>query len=738
VGAKRGRLQMPAQDPQPVKRNTMQHQQHLHIAAKAAIGGSAADGAPTLPGGTSVQTQQQEQQGLPRQAPAAADIGSNQPPGTKGAAAGSQGQLAGASGSAGLPPLPAAAHQAGASLARLSLQQQQQALPLPPQQGPATQQLVAGGAGVQGLPAGGHSAGSGGLPVAAAAAAAASDHAGASLAQQQEALPLQQQAATQQAGVGQGAQQLGTGDQGVAAGGSKQAGSSAAVAEPGTGAVQQRQALPLQEEAGMQSACAAEGGQQLVVRGAGVQQAAAGNSQQAGSSAASAQAGAEAVAAVPGAPTAAAAVEVLQPGQVVVLTLMSLDKIPVSLGTYKLRVVRKLGAGGECSVWLVELQQDNASSSSSCAGGGSSGASAAPLPPTSATAAGLASGAGAARGSSSKPSSSASAGAGREQPAATYQRMQQLMALKVPFPYDLISADTQACVGRNQYNAAMRKSVVKECTLFAKCSSCDALVDTYGWGTVQLAVPAAVQQQQPPAVPSAAAAGGSSPAPPTVWELAVVLLEYAQHGSAAHQLRSCPPGTGLSPATTKDYIARVAKALVYLHKYHDTCHRDVKASNCLLFKAPPWRTQVDDLPQNQIYHLKLADLGIAKALPRGQLYTSTLRYTPSYRAPEVKSGHNHDFRVDTWGLGCLVLEFRSSLPPWLHIDLMPGLSPAEKEARRGAEELAREDCPYRKLLTPLELEFAATCLERDITKRPTPSHLLATRSLHRYFYASDR
>jgi serine/threonine protein kinase len=113
--------------------------------------------------------------------------------------------------------------------------------------------------------------------------------------------------------------------------------------------------------------------------------------------------------------------------------------------------------------------------------------------------------------------------------------------------------------------------------------------------------------------------------------------------------------------------------------------------------------------------------------------SATQVYTPTHRAPEMELGRSHDQRLDTWLVGCLVLELRSGLPPWFHVDTAPGLSEAEKDARKGAEELAREDCPYRQVLTQGELEFATTCLERDITKRPFLSWLYSAEGLHKYY-----
>jgi serine/threonine protein kinase len=484
-----------------------------------------------------------------------------------------------------------------------------------------------------------------------------------------------------------------------------------------------QQALPLQQQPAGGGA-----GRQLVAGGAGVRGAAAGGSQQAGSSAAVAASGAadQAAAAEP----VLGAVQVWGFGQVVVLTLMSLDTVPVRLGAYKLRVVRKLGSGGQGSVWLVELVGGDASGNSIAPGPAS--------PPTAVAGGAGPSGVGSqAPAPSSNPSAAAAAaGAGPPGPAAaaTYKPMPQLMAVKVGAPYHVASADRRAGLSQEQYEAHAKQLMANECNLVAKCGECKFIVDTYGWGTLHLSFPP-LKQQQPP--PGAAAAASGSSAGPIVVELPAMLLEFAEHGSVADQLRSCPPGTGLGERVVKSYLRDVLQALTHMHRFHDICYRDLKPENLLRFPVPPGplkhRKPLDGQPQNQIYLVKVADLGIAEALTTtGAHYSSNKSYTPAYRAPEI--AFTHDLRLDTFGVGCLLVALRSNQDPFFWLDKAPGLSEGEKEARRGAEELAREDCPYRQMLTPHELEFAATCLERDVAKRPYVSQLGLQASYHKYFF----
>jgi serine/threonine protein kinase len=283
--------------------------------------------------------------------------------------------------------------------------------------------------------------------------------------------------------------------------------------------------------------------------------------------------------------------------------------------------------------------------------------------------------------------------------------------------------------------------MVQECSLLAQCGACDAIVDTYGWGMVQLVSPDPQhhqQQQQQEAAPSsasasaAAAGGSSSSAPPSGLAIPVMLLEYAPHGTLANQVSQCPGDTGLSAAAAAAYMRRVLEALECLHGTHSTVHRDLKAANCLLMEPD---APVDAIPmEERVYRLKVADLGIAKALTQpGAPSSDTVVYTPTHRAPEQTPGKQHTFNLDLWQLGCLLLEARSKRPPFDHIDRAPGLSKQQKDQRRGAADLKSKDSPYSRLLTKEEVEFATACLEVDTSKRKHPMQMLK----HPYFRQGD-
>jgi serum/glucocorticoid-regulated kinase 2 len=97
------------------------------------------------------------------------------------------------------------------------------------------------------------------------------------------------------------------------------------------------------------------------------------------------------------------------------------------------------------------------------------------------------------------------------------------------------------------------------------------------------------------------------------------------------------------------YTAEIVLALEYLHE-NGIIYRDLKPENLLLCKDG---------------HLKLADFGLAKRGIESPLAGATSACgTPEYLSPEVLNKQKHGFAVDYWGLGMVVYEMLTGLPPW--------------------------------------------------------------------------
>lgn len=62
--------------------------------------------------------------------------------------------------------------------------------------------------------------------------------------------------------------------------------------------------------------------------------------------------------------------------------------------------------------------------------------------------------------------------------------------------------------------------------------------------------------------------------------------------------------------------------------------------------------------------MKITDFGISKQLDETQDFATTNVGTPFYMAPELCYGTGYCFKVDIWGLGCLLFEMLMNKKPF--------------------------------------------------------------------------
>lgn len=100
---------------------------------------------------------------------------------------------------------------------------------------------------------------------------------------------------------------------------------------------------------------------------------------------------------------------------------------------------------------------------------------------------------------------------------------------------------------------------------------------------------------------------------------------------------------------TRFYTAELVVALEHLHSL-GVVYRDLKPENILL---------------DEMGHIKLADFGLAKDnVTDSNKGANSLCGTPEYLAPEILSRQGHGTAVDWWGLGMVIYEMLTGLPPW--------------------------------------------------------------------------
>jgi len=125
------------------------------------------------------------------------------------------------------------------------------------------------------------------------------------------------------------------------------------------------------------------------------------------------------------------------------------------------------------------------------------------------------------------------------------------------------------------------------------------------------------------------------------------VLEFCPGRDLAYHL-DCEEANRFSQARTQFYSAQLTLALEYLHRA-GVVYRDLKPDNVLL-----------DASGN----IRIADFGLCKEGIRADARSHSFCGSPAYLSPEMLAGTGHGQGTDWYGLGILIFEMLSGLPPF--------------------------------------------------------------------------
>merc|ERR1719271_754104 len=178
----------------------------------------------------------------------------------------------------------------------------------------------------------------------------------------------------------------------------------------------------------------------------------------------------------------------------------------------------------------------------------------------------------------------------------------------------------------------------------------------------------------------------------------LIVTEVADRGDLDRALNAQRAPLAVEPALF--VLAQILLGLQYVHD-HEVLHRDLKASNVLLFSSG---------------HVKLGDLGVAKVCPESCLpHLHTVVGSPYFMSPEICEAQPYGSKGDVWAFGCIAYQCVTRQRPF-EAPTLPALV-----VRILAGEYAPVPPEYAELLE----QIIAPCLVVDQQRRAGVAELLA-------------
>jgi serine/threonine protein kinase/WD40 repeat protein len=221
---------------------------------------------------------------------------------------------------------------------------------------------------------------------------------------------------------------------------------------------------------------------------------------------------------------------------------------------------------------------------------------------------------------------------------------------------------------------------------------------------------------------SRAAAGLNHANVVTVYEvgetgpLCWIAAEYCQGVSLADVVRDHP--RGLPPRLAAGWVAQLAEGIEHAHR-HGILHRDLKPSNVMLV-ATEQRPEIDvtNCDQFTMLNPKVLDFGLAKVLDANHDATRSgaILGTPAYMSPEQIDRNRGaiDARTDVYGLGALLYSLLAGRPPF----------EGESNAEVFQQVLLDEPAPLRKLRRDTPPDLNTICM-KCLAKAPSERYASA-------------